>query len=98
MLLGESDGQFSKSYNSLKPYLRWPSDTVTRPGRLGADISPLTAALGGDTHRKYVELPDEQRRVLDFWLDSNVPFFGTYEEKDLPAQRLGLAVLPPRLQ
>ena len=80
------------------PYLRWPSDTVTRPGKLGADISPLTEILTGLTHRKYAELPDEQVRALYIWLDSNVPFFGTYEEDDLQAQRLGLAVVPPPLQ
>jgi len=98
VLTGEPDGRFSKSYNSLKPYLRWPSHTITRPGKLGADISPLTAILTGPTHRKYAELPDEQSRSLYIWLDSNVPFFGTYEEKDLQAQRLGLAVAPPPLQ
>lgn len=98
VLTGEPDGRFSKSYNSLKPFLHWPSDTVTRPGKLGADISPLTAILADKTHRKYAELPDEQSRTLYLWLDSNVPFFGTYEEKDLQAQRLGLAVAPPPLQ
>lgn len=98
VLTGEPDGRFSKSYNSLKPYLRWPSHTITRPGKLGADISPLTAILTNPTHRKYAELPDEQARTLYIWLDSNVPFFGTYEEKDLQAQRLGLAVAPPPLQ
>ncbi len=54
--------------------------------------------LADKTHRKYAELPDEQSRSLYIWLDSNVPFFGTYEEKDLQAQRLGLAVAPPALQ
>ena len=98
VLTGEPDGQFSKSYNNLKPYLLWPSHTVTRPGKLGADISPLTAILTGKIHRKYAELPDEQLRTFYLWLDSNVPFFGTYEEKDLHAQRLGLAVPPPPLQ
>jgi len=98
VLTGEPDGRFSKSYDNLMPYLRWPSDTVTRPGKLGADISPLTEILTGLTHRKYAELPDEQVRALYIWLDSNVPFFGTYEEDDLQAQRLGLAVVPPPLQ
>jgi hypothetical protein len=71
VLTGQQEGKFTKSYNNLKPYLRWPSDTVTRPGKLGADISPLTAILNGKAHREYAELPDEQSRTLYIWLDSN---------------------------
>jgi hypothetical protein len=98
VLTGEPDGQFSKSYNNLKPYLHWPSQTVTRPGKAGADISPLTMILADKTHHQNAELSEEQSRALYIWLDANVPFFGTYEEKDLQAQRLGLAVAPPLLQ
>jgi hypothetical protein len=98
VLTDEPDERFSKSYNNLKEYLRWPSDTVTRPGKLGADISPLSTILTGYEHGKYAELPDEQMRMLYIWLDSNVPFFGIYEEDDLLAQRMGLAVGPPPLQ
>ncbi len=98
VLTGEPDGQFSKSYNNLKPYLHWPSHTVTRPGKSGADISPLTMILADKKHRQDAKLSEEQSRALYIWLDSNVPFFGTYEEKDLQAQRLGLAVAPPLLQ
>jgi hypothetical protein len=99
VLAGGSNGWFSKSYANLKPYLRWPPmDSVTRPGEVGADASPLSAILTGDKHRKYVELPDDDLRRFYVWLDGHVPFYGTYEEKDLQAQKQGLAVLPPPLQ
>jgi len=99
VLTGEIDGWFSRPYENLKSYLGWPSpDTVTRPGELGADASPLSAILTNQTHRKYVELSDEDLRTFYLWLDAHVPFYGTYEEKDLQAQRLGLAVSPPPLQ
>jgi len=99
VLIGGGDGWFSRSYENLKPYLRWPPmDAVTRPGEVGADASPLSAILTGQQHRKYVELPDEQLRTFYLWLDAHVPFYGTYEEDDLKAQKQGLAVLPPPLQ
>lgn len=93
------DGRFSKSFNNLKPYLRWPSpDTVTRPDEAGADSSPLTQILTGEEHRQYVEVPAEHLRTFYLWLDAHGPFYGTYEEKDLEAQKRGLAVSPPLLQ
>jgi len=95
VLAGEPNDRFTRSYNNLAPYLLAPGDTITRPGKLGADISPLTGILAAEAHRAYVDLPDEQRRILYLWLDSNVPFFGTYEEQDLPAQLQGA---PPPLQ
>jgi hypothetical protein len=80
--------------------VRWPSydAAATRPGQAGADLSPLSALLTGEKHRKYVEVPDEDLRKIYLWLDAHVPFYGTYEEKDLVAQRLGQAVPPPPLQ
>ena len=84
---------------NLRPYLRWPSpDSVTRPGELGADASPLSAILVSDAHRRYVELPDEHLRTFYLWLDAHVPFYGTYEIEELQAQRHGLAIPLPRLQ
>ncbi len=99
ILTGEPAGRFSKSYEALKPYLRWPSyDGPTRPGELGADSSPLSAILTGQKHRQHVELPDRDLRLIYLWLDAHVPFYGTYEEDALEAQRQGLAVSPPLLQ
>ncbi|MBM4000504.1 MAG: hypothetical protein FJ297_13370 [Planctomycetes bacterium] len=90
---------FSKSYDGLKPYLRWPSyDGPTRPGELGADASPLAAILVGPNHGKHVELPDHELRTIYLWLDAQVPFFGTYEDDALDAQRRGHAISPPSLQ
>ena len=99
VLTDKLDGWFSESYENLKPYLRWPPpDRVTRPGEVGADLSPLSTILTSRKHRKYVELPEEHLRTFYLWLDAHVPFYGTYEEKDLKAQRQGLAVPPPPLQ
>jgi len=99
LLTGELLEPFSRSYESLKPYLSWPSpDEVTRPGQLGADTSRLTAILTSDEHCRYVQVPDEDLRTLYLWLDAHVPFFGTYEADGLQAQRLGLSAPVPQLQ
>jgi hypothetical protein len=99
VLTGERTGHFSKSYDNLRPYLRWPSyDAVTRPGELGADASPLSAILTGERHRQYVQLADSDLRLIYLWLDAQVPFYGTDEEDALGAQVRGAAILPPRMQ
>ena len=99
VLTGEPTDTFSRSYENLKPYLRWPSpDSVTRPGELGADTSPLSQLLTSDKHCQYVQVPDNDLRTIYLWLDAHVPFFGTYEEEGLQAQRLGRAAPVPRLQ
>jgi len=89
---------WSKSYVNLKPYLGLAMLTVSRPGQITADRSKLAAILTSQTHRKYVEVPDNELRILYLWLDANAPFYGTYEEEGLAAQKLGAAIPPPRLQ
>ncbi len=98
VLTGAGDGAWSKSYVNLKPYLDLPCLVVSRPGQAGADRSKLAAILTGETHGKYVNLPEEDLRKVYLWLDANAPFYGTYEEKDLAAQKLGQAVPPPAFQ
>jgi len=83
---------------SLEPYLGLHMPTVSRPGEIGADRSKLAAILTGQAHGKYVRLPDADLRTIYLWLDANAPYYGTYEEKDLLAQKLGQAVPPPALQ
>jgi hypothetical protein len=104
-LTGRPDGLFSRSYNALKPYLRWYewggasiTATATYPGRIGADESRLMKILADATHRSHVSLPKEDRDRLLLWLDANVPFFGTYEAAALQQQRAGKAVPPPTVQ
>lgn len=94
------ESPFSVSYENLKPYLRWPSydAPASRPGQAGADLSPLSGILVGEKHGHYVQVPDADLRALYLWLDAQVPFYGTYEEEDLAAQRLARAVPPPPLQ
>jgi len=100
VLTGVLRGRFSRSYESLKPYLRWPSydAAATRPGQAGADLSPLSSILVGEQHGRHVQVPDEDLRTVYLWLDAQVPFYGTYEAEPLAAQRLGHAVPPPALQ
>ncbi len=101
-LTGEAGKNFSRSYQGLKPFLRWYewggasiSQIATYPGRIGADESPLTRVLEDDTHRPEVKWTDTERRRLYLWLDGNVPFYGTYDRGEQLAQREGKSVPPP---
>ena len=105
VLTGEPAGTFTKSYESLKAYVRWYewgggsiTQIVTRPGRIGADQSPLLKVLEDSTHTKHVNLTEEERGRFYIWLDGNVPFYGTYDEKQQLAQRNGEAIPPPLIQ
>ncbi len=104
-LTGEATGTFTRSYDNLRPYVRWHewggesiTPTVTRPGHCGADESPLTAVLDDANHRPHLNLPSADRRRFYIWLDANAPFYGTYREDAQAEQRAGRAVEPPILQ
>jgi hypothetical protein len=103
-LTGEPFERFSHSYASLRGFVRWYEwggetirPTVTFPGRIGADASPLLGRLNS-THHPPVTLSDEDRRRLYLWLDANAPFYGTYEAEQQQAQQRGKQVAMPRLQ
>lgn len=105
VLTGEPAGAFTRSYEALRPHVRWfewggrsIAGAVTPPGRLGADESPLSRILRDELHAREAPLSDEERRRLHLWLDANAPFYGTYEAEARAAQRRGEAVPPPRLQ
>jgi hypothetical protein len=105
VLTGATEGPFSRSYNSLRPYLRWYewggnsiSGAVTYPGRLGADESRLMAILADATHARNLKMPPEDRQRLLIWLDGNVPFYGVYDEDQQRRQQAGLPVEPPEVQ
>ena len=105
LLTGEPAGTFTRSYESLKPYVRWyewGGSTIrpitTRPGQGGADESPLSKLLDDPTHAKHLNLPDADRRRIYVWLDGNAAFFGTYAEDAQRAQLAGQPVPPPRIQ
>ena len=96
---------FSRSYQNLRPFLRWYewgeasiSQTATHPGRIGADASPLTKVLEDDTHRPELKWTDAERRRVYLWLDANVPFYGTYSHEEQLAQREGQPVPVPAMQ
>ena len=104
VLTGEPTGDFTRSYDNLKGYLRWYewggksiSGAATLPGRIGADESRLTKIMADAAHAP-VKLPDEDRLRLYVWLDANVPFYGTYEADAQAAQKRGEAVKPPDVQ
>ena len=104
-LTSESAGEFTKSYESLKPYVKWYEwggasiePIVTRPGKIGADFSPLTRILSDTVHGPAVKFEDEELRRLYIWLDGNAPFYGTYEPEARVAQKNGVSVPPPSLQ
>jgi hypothetical protein len=105
VLTGEPMGEFTKSYESLKPYVKWYEwggasiePIITRPGKIGSDVSPLTGILSDAVHRQSVKLDDSELRRLYIWLDGNVPFYGTYESDVRLAQKNGQSVPPPTLQ
>lgn len=105
VLTADREKSFSKSYNNLKPYIRWYEwggqsiePIVTRPGRVGADESRLTTILGDATHQNQLNMPDADWRSIYLWLDANAPFFGTYEREEQLAQQSGQSVSPPKLQ
>jgi hypothetical protein len=105
VLTGERQDRFTRSYQNLRPFVRWHEwgpDTitpiVTRPGHLGADESPLTKILADETHGEGVKLADAALRRIYVWLDGNAPFFGTYGKGEQDAQLAGAPVPPPGLQ
>ena len=105
ILTGQPEDHFTKSYQQLRPYLaffEWGSASidqiVTRPGRMGADMSRLSAVLDDPIHRRHVQLSDRERRTIYLWLDANVPFYGTYDYRLQAAQRRGENIPLPDLQ
>jgi len=98
-------GPFTRSYDSLRPYVKWYEwggesiDRIaTRPGHGPASDSPLTAILDDPTHANEARLTDSERRRLYIWLDGNVPFYGTYSKEEQAAQKRGQTVREPQVQ
>ena len=105
VLTGEPAGTFTRSYQSLKPFVRWYEwgdktirEIGTEPGRSGADESRLLKVIADKTHARHVTLSPEDDLCLTLWLDANVPFYGTYEKETQLAQQTGQAVPPPSVQ
>lgn len=103
-LTGESQGDFSVSYENLKPSVRWYewggksiAQAVTFPGHGGAEESPLMRILE-DTNHKEAGLSAAERERIVIWLDGNAPFYGTYSVSERLAQHRGEAIPPPAVQ
>lgn len=104
-LSGEPTGIYTRSYDNLRPFVRWHSwlgegmeTTVTRPGETGTEQSRLMRILGDANHLGKVNLPDADRLRLCIWLDANCPFYGTYDADQQQAQLAGEAIPLPPLQ
>ncbi len=104
-LTARSAGEFTASYEGLRPYARWYewggksiAHVVTRPGHMPADESPLVRILDDEHHARRVKLTDAERRRLYLWLDGNAAFYGAYSVQERLAQRRGDAIAPPGLQ
>ncbi len=105
VLTGEPVNTFTRSYESLRPYVRWYEwggksirEIGTQPGHSGADESRLLKVVQDATHKQHVQLPQEDYLRLCLWLDANVPFYGTYEKEAQVAQQAGRIVPPPEVQ
>jgi hypothetical protein len=104
-LTGEPANTFTRSYESLRPYVRWYEwgnksirEIGTQPGHGGADESRLLKILQDPNHAEQVPLPPEDYLRLCLWLDANVPFYGVYEKEAQLAQQAGRTVPPPEVQ
>jgi len=105
ILTADAAGTFTKSYEELKPYVRWYEwggqsirEIGTEPGHIGTDESRLLKVLADKTHAQQVKLSPEDYERLCIWLDGNAPFYGTYETEAQGAQQAGQAVPPPTVQ
>jgi len=105
VLTGEPAGEFTRSYQALRPFVRWYEwggasirQNVTMPGACGADASPLARILTAHAKAGRVKLSDADRRRLYVWLDGNVPFYGVYADAPRRAQQQAQAVPPPPIQ
>ncbi|MBP7053757.1 MAG: hypothetical protein KBE65_22325 [Phycisphaerae bacterium] len=105
VLTADAAGAFTRSYEELKPYVRWYEwggqsirEIGTEPGHMGADESRLLKVLADKTHVEHVKLPAEDSERLCIWLDGNAPFYGTYEKEAQVAQQAGQSVPPPTVQ
>ncbi len=104
-LSGRPEGEFTRSYQGLREYVRWYEwgsqslgQIVTHPGHMPADESPLTRILGDTNHAGKLNLTDDERRRIALWLDGNAAFYGTYSKAEQLAQKDGQAIPPPQVQ
>ena len=97
---------YNRSYESLKPFVRWlewGDATIrpinTEPGHCGADESPLLKILADKNHADVAKtMTDEERTRLILWLDATIPFYGTFEEPEMAKQQNGETIEVPNLQ
>lgn len=103
-LTGEKTDRYTRSYDELKPFLRWYEwggnnfrEIATFPGESGADISALSNIINDENH-KGIGLTDEERRDLYLWMDALVPFYGVYDAGQQARQQDGQKIDMPALQ
>ncbi len=104
-LRGDKHDKFSISYENLKPFVRWYEwgrntiePLLTQPGKMPADVSPLTGILLAPAHQERLNMNDEEIRRIYLWLDGNGAFYGSFSHEEQLAQLNGETIPLPRLQ
>ena len=101
---GEPNGDFSRSYNALIPFVKYSAWTMpnnnheplTSPDTFGARASKLTKLLDAGHHQ--VKLSADEWDRLVTWMDANALFYGTFNREDQAKQLRGERIPGPDLQ
>ncbi|MBI2298712.1 MAG: PD40 domain-containing protein, partial [Armatimonadetes bacterium] len=99
-LTGQPEGHYTVSYNRLAPLVPFSdqgnAESLSRPGRFGAQRSPLTRLLFGGHHD--VKLNRDELDRLVTWMDVNVLFYGTFDPADQARQLRAERIAGPGLE
>ncbi|MGL6225273.1 MAG: hypothetical protein ACRC10_01450 [Thermoguttaceae bacterium] len=103
-LTGEPDGHYTRSYQSLIPYVAYTAWTMpngnyepySEPGRFGARASKLVEQLDRGHHD--VVLSEQDWNRLNTWIDANALFYGTFNPTEQAKQQRGERIAGPDLE
>jgi hypothetical protein len=110
VLTGETQGQYTVSYNALAPrvsYSSWGgkggdfrtenSEPASQPGFFGARGSPALMQTLLTNHYS-VTLTAEDLERMTVWMDANALFYGTFDPEDQARQLRGELIAGPKVQ
>lgn len=101
-LTGTLDGQYTKSYSNLRPFVVWSAwgnpennfEPLTPIGKVGTFASRLTQYLEPAHHN--VQLSPEEKERVYIWMDAgNSLFYGTFKVEDQARQQRGEIIEGP---
>ncbi|MDO4587268.1 MAG: hypothetical protein Q4C95_08225 [Planctomycetia bacterium] len=104
-LTGEPEGQYTKSYNALIPFVSYTAwglpegnyEPMTTPYRFGTHASKLIKIL--DDGHYDCQLTDEDKERLYSWIDgANALFYGTFNVENQKRQQMGERIEGPDLE